>query len=239
MRVSSTDPTLYLLEPHDVERDLLPSYVKVYETQVTEIIDWAHTYLCHSHVELGRDGPVCPYTQPSLNQELFWLTVHPGHNPTLEEVCVIVMKYREWFLELEPATGKQAQYKTILILFPDLAPAQAPDIIDTIQSQLKPEFIAQGLMIGQFHARCEEPALWSHDFRPLRSPVPLLAIRSMVPTDFPFLKKDAGWLATYLQRFEHAVPGRLQAAVHEAALGFRLEYPGLSNLATGEELRSC
>ncbi|MGA7731885.1 MAG: DUF6875 domain-containing protein [Chloroflexia bacterium] len=104
MRVSSTDPTLYLLEPHHVERDLLPSYIKVYETQVTAIIDWAHTYLCHSHVELGRDGPVCPYTQPSLDQELFWLTVHPGHNPTLEEVCVIVMKYREWFLELEPAT---------------------------------------------------------------------------------------------------------------------------------------
>ena len=128
-------------------------------------------------------------------------------------------------MELEPTMGKEAQYKTILVLFPDLEPSQSPGIIDTIQSTLKPEFIPKGLMIGQFYPSCEEPALWNHDFRPLRSPVPLLAIRHMVPTDFPFLKKDAGWLAAFLQQFGSDVPSRLQTAVREAALGFGLEYP--------------
>jgi hypothetical protein len=225
MHVLATDPTLYLLDQHDIEKGLLPDNSKAYQTHIDEITNWAHTYLCHSHSELGRDGPVCPYTQPSLDRALFWLTVFPGPHPILEEVCAVVMKYREWFLELEPTTGKDAQYKAILILFPDLTPAQAPNVIDTIQSILKPEFISKGLMIGQFHANCEEPAIWNHNFHPLRTTVPLLAIRYMVPTDFPFLKKDASSLAIYLERFGHAVPGRLQTAVHETALKFGLEYP--------------
>src|SRR5215213_7303045 len=225
MRVSSTDPTLYLLDPHDIERDLLPDHIKIHQAHVEATINWAQTYLCQPHVALGREGPVCPYTQPSLDQALFWLTVHPGNNSTLEDVSAVVMKYRDWFLDLEPTTRKEAQYKAILVLFPELAPGRAPSIIDTIQSTLKPEFVANGLMIGQFHPRCEEPALWNHDFRPLRAPVPLLAIRYMVSTDFPFLKKNASWLAAYLQRFGHAVPSRHQAAVREAALGFELEYP--------------
>ena len=226
MPVVSTDSTLYLLGPHDIEPGLLPEHLKVYQAHLEEVLNWAHSYLCQPHAELGRDGPVCPYTQPSLDRALFWLTVYPGAAPTPKEVQGVVMKYRRWFLDLEPVAGKEAQYKAILVLFPDLAPERAPAIIDGAQVALKPEFIAEGLMIGQFHAACQEPALWNRDFRPLRSTVPLIAIRHMVPTDFPFLKKDAYSLSAYLRRFGQAVPGRLQAAVREAALEFGLEYPG-------------
>lgn len=152
--------------------------------------------------------------------------MYSGSDPKLEEACAVVTKYREWFLELEPVAGREAEYKTILILFPDLAPARAPDVIDTIQAALKPEFIAQGLMIGQFHADCEEPALWNRDFRSLRSTIPLLAIRYMVRTDAAFLTKDAGSLAAYLRRFGQDVPSKLQSGVRDAALRLGLEYPG-------------
>ena len=33
---------------------------------VREILAWARRYLVSAHPELGRNGPVCPYTQPSM-----------------------------------------------------------------------------------------------------------------------------------------------------------------------------
>ena len=97
MRVSSTDPTLYLLDLHDIERDSLPNYTRVYRPHMKAIIDWAHSYLCQSHVDLGREGPVCPYTQSSLERRLFLLTVYPGSDPILEEASVVIIKYGDGF----------------------------------------------------------------------------------------------------------------------------------------------
>lgn len=226
MLVSSSEPTLCLLEPHDIEENLLPDCMKVHRAHVEQVIHWAHTYLCQPHPALGREGAVCPYAEISLKRELFWLTVYPQPYPSLGEASAVVGRYREWFLELEPAEGKEAEYKAILILFPDLAPARAVAFIDALQAALKPEFIAEGLMIGQFHAGCEEPALWNPDFRPLRSTVPLLAIRTMVRTDGVFLTRDALSLTAYLRRFGHDVPGKIEPVVRAAALRLGLEYPG-------------
>jgi hypothetical protein len=112
----------------------------------------------------------------------------------------------------------------VLILFPDLTPAR-PSLIDKVQASLKPEFVANGLMIGQFHSDCSEPAIWNRHFHPLRSPVPLLAIRYMVATDFPFLNQSCTWTGHYLRRFGREVPSRLETTVREAALRFGLDYP--------------
>jgi hypothetical protein len=225
MRVSSTDPTLYLLDPDDIEHGRPPDHLKPYRAHAEAVVDWARTYLCQPNAALGREGPVCPYAEPSLKRTLFWLAVYARPDPTFGEVSAVVTKYRQWFVELEPVLGREAEYKAILILFPNLAPDQAPEMIDAVQMALKPEFTAEGLMIGQFHAVSEEPALWNPDFRPLRCMVPLLAIRSMVRTDAPFLMKDAHSLAAYLKRYRHDVPSKLRPAVREAALRFGLECP--------------
>lgn len=46
-------------------------------------------------------------------------------------------------------------------------------------------------MIGQFHPLSDEPGIYNPDFRPLRSPFPMIAIRKIVPEDHPFLKAPA------------------------------------------------
>src|SRR5206468_1894821 len=48
-----------------------------------------------------------------------------------------------------------------------------------------------GLMLGQFHMKNEEPGLHNVNFRPLQSPIPLLAVRFMVMADLPFLTRQA------------------------------------------------
>ena len=63
-----------------------------------------------------------------------------------------------------------------------------------------------GLMIGQFYPGCDEAGIRNPDFRPLQSPIPLLAIRHMVNSDFPFLAGSVAWIEEYLRKFAPAVP---------------------------------
>jgi hypothetical protein len=63
-------------------------------------------------------------------------------------------------------------------------------------------------MLGEFHMRNHSQGIHNHNFRPLRSPIPILAIRFMVEPDLPFLNHPNDepqlrikYLNTYLQRF--------------------------------------
>ena len=153
--------------------------------------------------------------------------MQPGVPDDTDAVAGAVLGYRDWFAELEPRTGPQAELKTILILFPDLPAAAMPELIDRTQSALKPAFVPNGLMIGEFHPTPpEQPGLWNPDFRPLRSPVPLLAIRQMVPSDLPFLADDRDYLTAYLRQFGDQVPARCRPQLEAALARFGLADSG-------------
>ena len=64
-----------------------------------------------------------------------------------------------------------------------------PELIDGTKQALKPEFVRSGLMLGEFHADNRQPGLHNEEFHPLRSPVPMLVMRQMVPSDFAFLSR--------------------------------------------------
>ena len=168
---------------------------------LAQIRDWVMRFLCRPHAQLGREGAVCPFTAPSMRKKLFWMTAYRGERIPLAEAQEVLMRYRDWFLELEPKAQPDANLKTILILFPDMTTEQAPDVVDRLQHELKPDFVERGLMIGQFHPECPEGGLWNPDFRPLQSPVPLLAIRNMVASDKAFLRHDKNLMDRYSRRF--------------------------------------
>ena len=200
---------LYL--PSDLRRPEVRSELRPRERKALErIAAWAEEYLCHPHEQLGRSGAVCPYVQHSLNEGLFWLAV--GHRGDTEEIVERVLAHRDRFLELEPIAGIDALGKTVLIVFPELTAEDGP-LLDRVQKLLKPEFTELGLMIGQFYEGCTEPGIWNRDFHPLQSPVPLLAIRAMVPSDFPFLVARSQFLEPYFERFAHEIPERIRRRI--------------------------
>jgi hypothetical protein len=211
MLVHPHDPRYYLLGVDDLGPDRLPAPARPYGEPLRLVADWARDYLSNPHDELGRTGPVCPYVPTSLKKRLFYLTVQAGGPAGLDRsaVTAAVAAYRDWFRDLPPLEGQAAQFKTILILFPEVRAVDAPDIIDATQAELKPTFVENGLMIGQFHPLPPvEGGLWNKDFRPLRCPVPLLAIRHMVPTDLPFLTRDRRLLDGYYRVFGDDLPPR-------------------------------
>jgi hypothetical protein len=183
------------------------------------IVAWTRNFLCRPHELLGREGPVCPFTQPSLSHHLFWLTVLSGSTIDSEKAADTVERLREWFFELEPKSGSETILKTILILFPEISHERAKDELEGLQKQLKPNFIKRGVMVGQFYEGCPESGLWNEAFHPLQSPIPLLAIRNMVPSDFPFLHGKRGnseMLLSYLNRFGTHIPPEVKRLLVEA-----------------------
>lgn len=195
-----TRPDRVLLQATDIEPGPPVRYGN-HADALRTVLTWAGQYLMRPHPQLGRSGPVCPFVSGSVRHNRFHLTVCEG---ALDEQLVAdtVRGYRDWFLELTRSGGQQEQFTTILILFPDLPTADIPRLIDRTQSTLKLEFVESGLMIGQFHPLPpDQPGLWNPGFRPLRSPVPMLVIRHMVPTDLPFLTSDPRYLAAHRRVF--------------------------------------
>lgn len=221
MLTHPTNPDYLLVEPLDLQSEAPPIIVQKNREALSTIVNWADQFLSHPHPELGRDGNVCPFVKPSLEKRQFWLAVYPDHDISLEEICHIMLSYRDWFFDIEPREEKDAQYSTFLILFPGIPQAQAEKLIWGAQARLKPEFVVKGLMIGEFYATSPKPGLWNADFYPLRSPLPLIAIRRMVPSDIAFLKEDMVGVTAYLHFFSHRLPKRLMRVVAETvqALG--------------------
>lgn len=223
MRFLPSDPGCWLVPSTHVEHGLLSGPAQASRQPLQEVVAWAREYLCRPHSELGRSGAVCPYVQTALDKGLFLLTVCPGNEFSSEGVVERVMRYRDWFLEIEPRSGPEAMFKTILLLFPDIPLSDAPHLIDATQERLKPEYVKKGLMIGEFHATPPNKAgLWNPDFRPLRCPVPLLVIRHMVASDFAFLKEEKGFVSSYLDLYGDQVPPHLKPQVKVAADTYRL-----------------
>ncbi len=173
-----------------------------------EIAEWVKKFLAKPHPDLGRPGPVCPFVPQALKSNSIRLTAIRAKNLESSQVEEIVLGYLDTFQELEPRAREAGLNKVILLVFPDVHIDDTDKLIDGVQQKLKPLFVEQGLMLGEFHNRTDSPGLHNPNFRPLRSPIPLLAIRFMVESDLPFLVNTDNlglrirYLEAYLQRFE-------------------------------------
>jgi len=175
-------------------------------TPVREILAWARKYLVSPHPELGRNGPVCPYTQPSLHKGLFHLAALSGEG----DVGAAVESLRGWYERLGatlPAADRELL--TVLLVLPHLDHTDASGL-DELQRVAKDKFVEDGLMIGQFHPVCDAPGLWNPEFKALRAPVPLLAIRKLVVFDLPFLVDHRAHAESYIRRFAPEIPPRIR-----------------------------
>ncbi len=187
-----------------------------------------HEYLVsltQPHPDLGRPGAICPFLRRALDERLIWFRLFPGAAPPLSEVAEVILNCRDVLLALAPQTGNDAKLKTVITVFPDVRAVDAPHIVDRVQRQLKADFVPLGLMVGQFHPLEDTPGLHNAQFRPLRSCVPMLAIRSMVPSDFNFVRDSPDLVKAYISNFGNAIPEKLRPAVREAARRFHLALP--------------
>jgi hypothetical protein len=198
-------------------------------------IAWVDDFVKQANPDLGRTGVVCPFVPESARQDMlqyFVLDVSLGpelRREAKEEDYATVMepailRLRDQFMANRITDPKVRLLYAYLIVFRglDLELDRASLLIERVQRKLKPKFVELGLMIGEFHPFSNALGLRNPDFRPLRSPVPLLSFRNMVEIDFVFLSRKydpaplrVHFLKSYLQHMgpELGSSGRLKAEV--------------------------
>jgi hypothetical protein len=115
---------------------------------------------------------------------------------SLEDVESITQKYIQIFLDHYPLDRPNAILQTLLIIFPNI-PVERSTIIDEAHQALKSAFVQRGLMLGQFHMTCPEPAVRNSEFPVMISPLPFFAIRHMAQHDVLFLHQRTDWFSQY------------------------------------------
>lgn len=182
---------------------------------------WARDYLCSPHPDLGRNGPVCPFVPAALQKQQLYAVVYPGAAFDTEALREILLKEKARFVAMRPESQAEALLMSLMVVFPDLRCDTVPSVIDLAQSRLQPDFVVDGLMVGEFHAvPPPKGGLWNEDFRPLHCPVPMLVIRHMVATDLLFLTGDPFLFAQYRKFHGEAVPERFRSQFDDAAERF-------------------
>ncbi|QIS22344.1 hypothetical protein F6W96_32400 [Nocardia terpenica] len=186
---------------------------------------WVDEHLMAPHPDLGRDGPVCPFVRHSIVRRRFWAGLAPGGDElTIPALQRIVDDALAVYADLRAENPSELRSVTLVTLFPGLTRC---DLIDTVHLSRKTEAVTHGLMIGQFYPGCPVPGLWNRDFRPLDAPVPMLVLRKMMSTDFPFLVARTDWLYAYFTQVAPALPSRLRWAIAER---MRMDGPGAGEI---------
>jgi hypothetical protein len=208
-----------LLRASEIQRDCAP------DSPLRQALDWVRHSLTQPHPLLGRTGPVCPFVPVSLKLDTIWFVEIAEADLSFEYIATTITQYRDMFLAIEPTSGPDVIYKSFLTVFPALAGigAAGPALVDKVQQSLKKYFVDMGLMIGEFHATNESPGLRNPEFRPLRSPIPMLAIRRMVDSDLPFLVREEIYTAkersSFLRSYLSQLAGTLSPSKFDQALG--------------------
>ncbi|MDQ6435729.1 hypothetical protein RB623_16855 [Mesorhizobium sp. LHD-90] len=171
---------------------------------------WVETYLMSSHPDLGRAGAVCPFTKQAAKLDLVRLAICEA-GPKDEEAAFAVI--RKGFADLEkiPCKPSLKIFRTVIVGFPNCGTPEGIDMLQRVQRRHKLYSLARFRMIGFMHAENDAPGLWNPEFRPLRAPLPVLAIRHLVEQDAPFAARHPLLMAPYLLRFPLAGPKRLLA----------------------------
>jgi uncharacterized protein DUF6875 len=162
--------------------------------------DWIRDYLCKPHESIGRTGAVCPFVEPSLRADCLVVEEWPvDEDAGLDEVVMLIRRMVDRFGEIEWASTNATLHALVVVL-PDLAGERAR-LLDLAHGKLKPQLVRRGLMLGQFHPECDDPAARNPEFPVSKSPVPMLALRHIAFHDVLFLNSDPGWFSHYAGRY--------------------------------------
>jgi hypothetical protein len=180
------------------------------DAALATLVGWVESYLMSAHPDLGRTGAVCPFTKQAAKIDTVRVAISAAM-ATDEERAFSLM--RQNFAELEkiPCKPGMEHFRTIIVGFPNCGDAEGVAMLARVQKRHKFFSLSRFRMIGFMHAEADAPGLWNRDFRPLRSPFPVLAIRHLVEQDAHFAAWHPLLLAPYLLKFRLAGLKRLYA----------------------------
>ncbi|NNH73018.1 hypothetical protein HLB23_24685 [Nocardia uniformis] len=146
-----------------------------------------------------------------MRRDLLWLGQVPDAHPHRRWVRAVIEDALEKYPELPTGNGSSSSVlRALITIFPKL---DDYSLIDDMHAEFKSSFVERGFMLGQFYPGCDQPGLWNKNFRPLDAPLPMLVVRTMMTTDFPFLVDKPEWMDAYVRKFAPMIPAHVRAVV--------------------------
>ena len=171
-------------------------------TSLRAVADWTKSFVIQPHKDLGRTGPVCPFTPVAIEHKTLWLAPERSAGLSKPEVIELIKGYQRLLLSNPPAEGEGAKNKSIVVIFTDLPAAQAKDFIGgALEPIAIPSYVNDGLVMGPFFEGNDGTAIYNPSFRPFQSPVPLLLMRRAVPSDWKFFLNNEEWFNLWARRY--------------------------------------
>lgn len=199
-----------------------------FDRDMATVLGWLRDYIGAPSERVGRPGPVCPFVPAALSTDAIRFSFHYGVDAcdARELRLLVSAELREFKAASEPPKNSGVSLDSLLVVLPDAA-EQGWRRIDESYGALKDAAVGVGLMIGQFHPACAEPAVRNPAFPVSRSPIALYAVRHMAPHDALFLHAERAWFEKYRARFaSHAPRLRTDPFIHEVYRRARARYGG-------------
>ena len=182
---------------------------------------WVRTYLMRPHADLGRTGHVCPFTAQAARLSLLRIGISPFG---AADKAGILRTMRDALTAFDglPCTRSTRIFRTIIVGFPACADADGLATLRQVQNAMRHHSIVRAKMIGLFEPDSQAEGLLNPKFRPLRSPIPTLAIRMLVEQDAPFVVRNPLLVPIYLAKFPLSGTRRLVASGLLPQIGARI-----------------
>lgn len=181
---------------------------------LTDVARWLDQFVSRPHPAVGRTGDVCPWTRRAGELGGIQLTYCLGREPRAIDGLLLQLKSELTAGSLGFYEG--SAFRSIVVVFPERGTGVEQTVV-AAHRRLKPAFLAQRLMLGEFFPSCEKPGLHNPAFRPLCAPWPLLVIRPMVEADLEFLLDSDAFIAAYLRAFGRRGARRLAQVLRDRA----------------------
>jgi len=158
---------------------------------------WLDECISRPHPDLGRTGDQCPWTRRTLQLDRLYMASVSSSSPA--EVDAQMLGLLSAFHSLCTADPLDT-FRAIVGVFPGVEnPGEA--FVVAAHRRLKPQFLHQRMMLGEFYPGCPKPGIHNPAFRPLQAPHPVLVIRAMVEPDLCFLTDEDEFVEAYLSAF--------------------------------------
>jgi hypothetical protein len=195
---------LFLLE--DLEDVTLTGSLAESDTAALRAVaDWIKTFVAQPHKELGRAGPVCPFTPVALERDTLWLALEHFANRSVPGVVELIREYQRLFKETPPTDGDEVIYKAFVVVFPDLSPDRAKGLFADVLEQLAvASYAKDGFVMGPFYDDNAGTAIYNVSFHPFTSPVPFLLVRQAVISDWKFYLDNQEFLDLWAHRYRES-----------------------------------
>ena len=169
------------------------------------VAGWIRSFVIQPHEDLGRPGPVCPYTPVALEHDALWLAPERIAGRTASDVVQLIQGYQRHLLTAQPQDGVGGDNKSILIVFTDLQAGNAKAFFEAALQQIGLSSYADlGLVMGPFYEGNDGTAIYNANFRPFTSPVPFLLMRRAVVSDWKFFLNSEDLFDLWAHRYGKA-----------------------------------